>query len=181
MIEVTYIALLRGINVGGKVLKMPDLKQAVADLGFRDVRTYVQSGNLVLRAEGLAAAEVASLITKAVAGKRGILAQVLAYDAGDWQCIVSNNPFKAAEPQPKTLHAFLLAAQPEKQRQDDLAARDWGNDEWKIVGDALYMHTPDGFGKSRLAQSVERLLKVPMTARNWSTILALQQMAQTTT
>lgn len=173
-----YIALLRGINVGGVVLKMADLKDAVSGLGFHDLRTYLQSGNVVLRAGTSNAADVAASIAKALEAGCGIDVQVLAYSQPDWEKLLTGNPFPAAEDKPKTLHAFMLSALPEKRRLDELAAKDWGSDEWRVVGDALYMHTPDGFGKSKLAQNVERLLKVPMTARNWNTMRALAEMAR---
>lgn len=177
MTDRTYIALLRGINVGGKVLKMADLKQAVDDLGFGDVRTYLQSGNMVFHAPKTGDGTLAARISNAIRDKAGIDVHVLVRSAAEWDEVITNNPFPKAAALPKTLHAFALDLQPEKARVEDLQARDHGSEEWKIVGDALYLHTPDGFGKSKLGNSIERLLKVPMTGRNWNTVLALRELA----
>ena len=179
MTDNTYIALLRGINVGGKVLKMADLKQAVADLGFSDVRTYLQSGNLVFRAPRSGDDTLAKRISKAIEDKAGMDVHLLVRSATEWDEVIGNNPFPKAAALPKTLHAFALDGQPDKARVEGLKARDFGSEEWAIVGDALYLHTPAGFGKSKLGNSIERLLKVPMTGRNWNTVLALKELAAT--
>ncbi|MDB5526220.1 MAG: hypothetical protein JWM58_3983 [Rhizobium sp.] len=177
MTDQIYIGLLRGINVGGKVLKMADLKQTVADLGFGEVRTYLQSGNLVFRAPKAGDDTLAARISKAIEDKARMDVHVLVRSAAEWDDVIGNNPFPEAAALPKTLHAFALDGQPEKARVEDLQARDHGSEEWKIVGDALYLHTPAGFGKSRLGNSIERLLKVSMTGRNWNTVLALRELA----
>jgi uncharacterized protein (DUF1697 family) len=176
MSEQIYIGLLRGINVGGKVLKMADLRQAVADLGFGDVKTYLQSGNLVFRAPKAGDDALAARIAKAIAEHSGMDVAVMIRNAAEWHALVENNPFPQAAVLPKTLHAFILGRQPEQARVEDLQGRDFGPEEWKIVGETLYLHTPAGFGKSELGNSIERRLKAPMTGRNWNTVLALRDM-----
>lgn len=177
MSERTYIGLLRGINVGGKVLKMADLKEAVTALGFGGARTYLQSGNLVFRAPKADDEALGAKISKAIAETAGMDVHVMIRNAAEWDAMIDNNPFPAATALPKTLHAFVLDRPPDESRTSDLAGKDFGSEEWQIVGDTLYLHTPDGFGKSRLGNSIERMLKVPMTGRNWNTVLALRQMA----
>jgi uncharacterized protein (DUF1697 family) len=172
-----YIGLLRGINVGGKVMKMADLKQAIADLGFGDVRTYLQSGNLVFRAPKAGDDSLATRIAKAITDHRKMDVHVLIRSAGEWDDVISRNPFPEATELPKTLHAFILDREPEKAKVDDLQGKDFGREEWRIVGSTLYLHTPDGFGRSELGNSIERRLKVPMTGRNWNTVLALKELA----
>jgi uncharacterized protein (DUF1697 family) len=176
MSEQIYIGLLRGINVGGKVLKMADLKDAVADLGLSDVRTYLQSGNMVFRAAKAGDETLARRIAKAIEDRNGMDVHVLIRNAREWDAVIERNPFPKAVELPKTLHAFILDGQPEKARTDDLHARDFGTEKWAIAGDTLYLHTPDGFGRSKLGNSIERLLKVAMTGRNWNTVLALRDM-----
>jgi uncharacterized protein (DUF1697 family) len=177
MSEHVYIALLRGINVGGKVLKMADFRQAVAELGLGDVQTYLQSGNMVFRTGKADDETLGKRISKAIEDKTGMDVHVLVRSAKQWDKVIDDNPFAEADEHPKTVHAFILDAQPDAQRVRDLQARDFGSEEWKIVGDTLYLHTPDGFGKSKLGNMIERALKVPMTARNWNTVLALKALA----
>ena len=177
MPDQVYIGLLRGINVGGKVLKMTDLKEAVDGLGFGDVKTYLQSGNLVFRAPKAGDDKLAERISKAIAEKCGMDVHVMIRAVAEWDAVIDKNPFPKAVELPKTLHAFILDGQPEKAKVDDLQGKDFGSEEWQIAGDTLYLHTPDGFGKSKLGNTIERLLKVPMTGRNWNTVLALKQMA----
>ena len=173
----TYIALLRGINVGGKVLKMADLKQAVSKSGFEEVQTYLQSGNLVFKAPKAGNDALATRISAAIRDHKSMDVTVMVRDAGEWDKIVSGNPYKQAHEFPKTVHTFILDATPEAARIEALKAKEAGREEWQIVDGTLYLHTPDGFGKSVLGNVIERILKVPMTARNWNTVLALGELA----
>ncbi|MGV3551573.1 DUF1697 domain-containing protein [Rhizobium sp.] len=177
MSDRTYIALLRGINVGGKVLKMADLKEAVAGLGFSDARTYLQSGNMVFRAARSENASIAKAISGAIRAHKAMDVTVMVRDAGQWGRIIAANPYPQAREFPKTVHSFILDEMPETSRLEILAAKEAGREEWQIVDGTLYLHTPDGFGKSALGNAIERVLKVPMTARNWNTVLALADMA----
>lgn len=177
MIEETYIALLRGINVGGKVLKMADLKEAVAGLGFEDVRTYVQSGNMVFKAAKASNAELAGRIASAIRSHKAMDVKIMVRSVRDWDRVIANLPYPQAEEKPKTVHAFILDDQPGKDRIAILRAKESGSDEWEIVGDTLYLYTPDGLGKSTLGNFVERVLKVPMTGRNWNTVRALRDLS----
>ena len=172
----TYIALLRGINVGGKVLKMADLKQAVAKSGFEEVQTYLQSGNMVFKAPKAGNDALAKRISAAIRDHKSMDVTVMVRDAGEWDKIVSGNPYKQAHEFPKTVHTFILDAMPEAARIEALKAKEAGREEWQIVDGTLYLHTPDGFGKSVLGNVIERILRVPMTARNWNTVLALQEL-----
>lgn len=177
MTDRTYIALLRGINVGGKVLKMADLRDAVAELGFADVQTYLQSGNMVFRAAQASNAAIAGRISDAIRDHKAMDVTVMVRDAVEWEKIIAGNPYRQAHEFPKTVHAFILDQMPEPSRIDMLKAKEAGREEWEIVDGTLYLHTPDGFGKSVLGNILERTLKVPMTARNWNTVLALADMA----
>lgn len=177
MADHTYIALLRGINVGGKVLKMADLRDAVSPLGFADVQTYLQSGNMVFRAPGASNAVLAQNISDAIRAHKSMDVTVMVREAAEWIRIVAGNPYPQAAEFPKSVHTFILDAIPEPMRLETLRAKEAGREEWKIVEGTLYLHTPDGFGKSVLGGIIERILKVPMTARNWNTVLALAELA----
>ena len=177
MSEDTYIALLRGINVGGKMLKMADLKEAVAALGFEDVRTYLQSGNMVFKAAKASNADLADRIASAIQSHKAMDVKIMVRNIHEWDRVIADNPYAQAEEKPKTVHAFILDDQPGKDRIAILRAKEAGSEEWMTAGDALYLHTPDGFGKSVLGNLVERVLKVPTTARNWNTVKALKELA----
>ena len=177
MADQTYIALLRGINVGGKVLKMADLREAVAGLGLENVRTYLQSGNMVFRAAKASNAVLAGRISDAIRSHKSMDVTVMVRNAEEWSKIAADNPFPQATEFPKTVHTFILDEMPEAARLEALKAREAGREEWQLIDGALYLHTPDGFGKSVLGGIIERILKVPMTARNWNTILALRELA----
>jgi uncharacterized protein (DUF1697 family) len=179
MADRTYIALLRGINVGGKVLKMADLKEAVAKLGFGDVQTYLQSGNMVFRSAEASNALLARRISEAIRDHRSMDVTVMVRDAAAWRRIVAGNPYPQAGEFPKTVHTFILDEMPEAARFEALKAKAAGHEEWQIVDGTLYLHTPDGLGKSVLGGIIERILKVPMTARNWNTVMALEELSGT--
>lgn len=177
MTDRTYIALLRGINVGSKVLKMADLREAVAKLGFEDVQTYLQSGNMVFRTATASNSTLARRISDAIREHKSMDVTVMVRDTAEWSLIVAGNPYPQAAEFPKTVHAFVLDEMPEAARLETLKAKEAGREEWQIVDGTLYLHTPDGFGKSVLGGIIERILKVPMTARNWNTVLALEELA----
>ena len=178
MTKQTYIALLRGINVGGKVLKMADLRAAVQALGFADVQTYLQSGNMVFCAAKADNATLAGRISEAIRDHAAMDVTIMVRNAAEWKAIAAANPYPQAKEFPKTVHTFILDQQPEPARIEALKAKEAGREEWQIVDGTLYLHTPDGFGKSVLGNIVERILKVPMTARNWNTVLALEELSK---
>lgn len=174
MSKQAHVGLLRGVNVSGAG-KLPSalLKDIAATrLQLAAVRTYIQSGNLVFVAEGthglqdrLAAEIEAACHFRPVAFIRTHAA---------WRALIADNPFAAeAKAQPKCVHLLLLNGEPAEDALANLASRDFGDDQWRKADGALYLHLPNGSGRSKLANSVERLLKVPMTGRNWSTVLAL--------
>ena len=175
----SWVALLRGINVGGKNrLPMKQLLEiAEQRLGLEDCRTYVQSGNLVFRAPAAQRDGLDTRLESAIEAACGFRAVVLLRSAGEWDAIVAGCPFSAeAAAEPKQVHVFVLAAAPSPDAVADLASREFGDDRWHLGPHGLYLHTPNGTGRSKLAASVERVLQVAMTARNWSSTLALQAM-----
>jgi uncharacterized protein (DUF1697 family) len=178
-----FIALLRGINVGGhRKVPMADLRKLLDGLGFEDVKTYVQSGNAVFHAEGTAA-EIARAIEKAIETHFGFPVKVFLLDLAEWSKLVKGNPYPEAADEPTTLHLFVLEKEPtakEVQMLEEKARALSGaqaEDRYTIAGKALYLHTPNGIGRSKLAELIGRTLKVETTARNWRTVLTLQEMA----
>lgn len=174
----TYIALLRGINVGGNnVLPMKDLVTTLESAGARDVATYIQSGNAVFRSEEQDAALLAEGIRAAIGERHGFEPRVLVLGSEEMEEAVRSNPFPEAEAEPKTLHLYFLAASPERPDLDALEGIK-GDRERFVLGDRVfYLHAPDGIGRSRLAANAEKLLGVPATARNWRTVRKVMEMA----
>lgn len=174
----TWIALFRGINVGGaNPLPMKGLVATLESLGFSDVRTYVQSGNAVFRDRSADASRVSQRIAKAVARDHGFTPRLVVLGLEDLQRAAKANPFPEAAGDPRTLHVFFLAEAPGKPdlaRMDAIRAR---TESFSLKDKCLYVHAPDGFGTSKLAKGAERLLGVDATARNWRTVTALLDLA----
>jgi uncharacterized protein (DUF1697 family) len=172
----TYIALFRGINVGGKNrLPIKDLVAALEDLGCQDVVTYIRSGNAVFQNEEQDAALLSETIEAAIKERHSFEPRVLLLASEEME---RSNPFPEAESEPKALHLYFLAAPPERPDLDTLEGIK-GDRERFVLGDGvLYLHAPDGIGRSKLAANIEKLLGVPVTARNWRTVRKVMEMAQ---
>ncbi|MCK6212014.1 DUF1697 domain-containing protein [Georgenia sp. EYE_87] len=181
----TFVALLRGINVGGhNRIAMADLRDVVADLGHRDVATYVGSGNVVLTSDRTDGEQLGSELADAVRERLGVAPAVLVRPAAELEEVVAANPYPG-EPDPKKVHAVFLPAPPDDDARRALAtalarAADRGSrDEAQVVGRVLYLHTPDGFGRSVLADLLARGAGSSGTARNWATVTKLLEMCRT--
>ena len=174
----TYIALFRGINVGGNnSLPMKDLVAALESVGAHDVATYIQSGNAVFRSEEQNAALLAERIRAEIGERHGFEPRVLVLPSEEMEKAVRSNPFPEAESEPKTLHVYFLAASPERPHLDALE-RIKGDQERFVLGDGVfYLHAPGGIGRSKLAANAEKLLGVPATARNWRTVRKVMELA----
>ena len=175
----TYIALFRGINVGGRnKLPMRDLVSTLENVGCQNVATYIQSGNAVFRSGEQDASLLSDRIRTAVRERHGFEPQVLLLASEEMEKAMRSNPFPEAESEPKSLHLYFLTAPPES---PDLAALEGikGDRERFVLGDGVfYLRAPDGVGRSKLAASVEMFLGVPVTARNWRTTRKVMEMAQ---
>jgi uncharacterized protein (DUF1697 family) len=179
----TWIALLRGVNVGGKnKLPMKALAAELATIGMSDIRTYIQSGNVIFRSPDAQVATVlAAEIRAAIKAKFGFEPHVIVISAKELADSVANNPFSelSLDSDGKALHFFFLAEAPRNFDQDRLAAVRRQSERWQVEGRILYLHTPQGFGNSKLSSQIERILGVTATARNWSTVCALLNLAKT--
>ena len=174
----TWIALLRGINIlGRRKLPMGELVAELEKLGLSDVRTYIQSGNGVFRSRRKKASAMSAQIARAIRSSHGFEPQVLVLSLATLREAVAGNPFPSADDEPRTVHLFFLATPP---KHADLAAIDAmrsGREQYVLDGNIFYLRTPDGFGNSKLAQSAERLLGVPATARNWRSVNKILEIA----
>lgn len=175
MTETVYVVLFRGINVGGnKVVKMETLRRVLGDAGFSKVATYIQSGNVVLTSqEGEDA--VIDTVTRVFDETFGFSSRPTVRSAVQLQRVIDENPYKGVEG--NRLHAVFLDGQPPAGAVQTLEAL--ANTEHMVEkGGVLYLFTPDGLGISEVAKALDRTLKVPVTTRNWNTVLKLQAMCE---
>jgi uncharacterized protein (DUF1697 family) len=166
----TYIALLRGINVGGnKKVAMSDLRDLAARLGFEDAKTLLQSGNLVIRGKKQAPSSIEKLF------RPNLDCEVFVRSADEWKAIVANNPFtKQAKDDPGHTLVMCLRDKPDARAIDALRAAIVGREVVEVRGREAYFHYPDGVGTSKLTHGlIEKKLGVQGTARNWNTTLKL--------
>jgi uncharacterized protein (DUF1697 family) len=174
----TYVALLRGINVGGRnALPMSELKQSLESVGCKEIQTHIQSGNVVLRSS-TKPAMLARDIASAIKTHHGFEPHVLVMDKVDFEEAVRNNPFPEAESEPKSVHLGFLDAVPSVPDLEGLDGIRAASERFKLKGRVFYLHAPDGIGRSKLAANSEKLLGVPMTDRNWRTVSKLMEMLE---
>jgi len=173
----TYIALLRGINVGGNnILPMQELRRLLEDVGCSDVRTYIQSGNAVFRHRAAAAA-LTRQIRAAIASAKGFDPALLLLKRDALARAAKANPFPEAESDPSKLHLFFLLErpkQPDLEAATQLAAKD---ERFDLKGTTFYLHAPSGIARSKLATKVDKCLGVAGTGRNWRTVQKLLALA----
>jgi uncharacterized protein (DUF1697 family) len=174
----TYITLFRGINlVGRNKLPMKELKVVLEKTGCRGVQTYIQSGNAILRSAVSDVSRLEKRLAAAVLKSHGFEPRVFVLERTDLQKAAAGNPFPEADANPQSLHLFFLAERPKKPDLAALEAVKSRTERFALQGRVFYLHTPDGFGISKLAERVERLLGVAATARNWRTVTTLLQIS----
>lgn len=168
------VALLRGINVGGKnKLAMAMLRDIAAECGFGGALTHLQSGNLVLASDDVEPSEVAARLTAAIEAKTGLDIPIIVRTSDVWTRVVADNPFPAAAADGRTLHVVFLAG-PASAAVNALDALAFAPEELAIRGAEIYLHLPDGIGRSKLAQTLMRIDNARTgTVRNWNTIAAV--------
>ena len=177
-----WIALFRGINVGGnKLLPMADLRSDLQSLKLSNVRTYIQSGNVVFDASAWSASSLSRKIGQRIEKRHGFRPYVLILDREELLTAIESNPFPYAVSNPKTLHFFFLA---EPATHPDIKALENAKtptEKYKLTDRVFYLYAPDGIGRSRLAANTEKYLGVVTTARNYRTIDKLFSMITHTT
>jgi uncharacterized protein (DUF1697 family) len=174
----TYLALLRGVNVGGRgSVRMADLRRLFVALGHADVQSYLQSGNLVFRSP-LEALRLGGEIERCITQELGLKVTVLLRTADDLARIVADNPLLDRTADPTRLHLTFLAAAPEPARVARLEKPGDDPDEFALAGRELYLYCPNGYGRTRLNNAYfERRLGVPATTRSWKTVVALRDLS----
>jgi uncharacterized protein (DUF1697 family) len=180
---ITYVALVRGINVGGhKPIAMADLRALLARLGFTDARSLLQSGNLVFRSDARTASRLEALLETEAETRLELRAKFFVRSAVEWKTAVARNPFpEAAVRDPSHLVVFWLKTAPGPAAVQALRAAITGPEEVAVQGREAYVVYRIGVGQSRLTSTlIERTLGTDATGRNWNTVTKIDALAEST-
>ncbi len=174
----TYVAMLRGINVGGKkVVKMDALRAAASAAGLKKVRTYVQSGNVVFERGKRNTESVEGDIRNLVKKGFGFDVTVVVRTKEQLESAVAFLPF--VDEDPEKLHVTFLSDEPASVPAERLEGAKGRTEEFAVRGREVYLYCPDGYGRTKLSNAfLERVLGVPATTRNWRTVNALLAMTK---
>jgi len=172
MAKTRYVALLRGVNVAGRgKVNMGDLRDVFTGLGYADVATYIQSGNVVFTSD---ARVVAGTIERGIEADLGMNVTVVLRTAVQLTRVVRRNPFTDVDT--SKVHVGFMAGRPAAAAVRSLDRGRFSPDEFVVDGIELYLHVPNGIGRSKLPDYLARQLKVPTTIRNWNTVTKLVDM-----
>jgi len=175
-----YIALLRGINVSGSnLIRMDALKSSMESIGFRSVRTYIQSGNLVFDHQEMPNSELESLIGDMILNDFKCKVPVIVKSSIEIKSAITNNPFIFEKMTAvNTLHITFLSGIPDSRLLTSILPLKEGTDEGFVSQDNIYLNCPQGYGRTKFTNTFfEKKLKVVATTRNWKTMLKLNEIA----
>jgi uncharacterized protein (DUF1697 family) len=170
--------MLRGVNVGGNSLKMDWLRGACEGIGCKDVRTYVQSGNIVF-SSGSGAAKLGPALKKLIDAQTRLPVTVVIRSAPEMARIVAGNPFAGQKGVDLSkLHVTFLGEAPVKPAHGKLDALAGTRDQYRLLKQEIYLHCPVNYGQTKLSNTaIEKALRVGATTRNWNTVTTLCEMA----
>jgi uncharacterized protein (DUF1697 family) len=175
-LNVVFVLLFRGVG-GATQLPTGPLRQALTAAGFENAATYINSGNAVVRTS-LPRALVIETVANICRKEFGFTKAIHALALEEWSDLIAANPFPTAVSAPKFLHAAVLAKEPQQENIEAIQAIARDGEGFAVVGKVAYIHTPGGFGQSKMAERFDRLIGVENTARNWNTVLKLEQLAR---
>ena len=172
----SYVVLLRAINVGGNnKIKMSDLKQQLLNANFTNVKTYIQSGNIIL-STNLDEQQIINKISKIIQDHFSLTISVFAITINDLEAAINNNPFATIN-DPKNIYFTFFNDDISIEKQLDLKQIDTKDEKWQIINNILYYYLPNGMSNSKLTNSFfEKKWKVLSTGRNLNTILKLNDL-----
>ena len=175
----TDIALLRGINVGGKNrLPMNELVAMFMDAGCEDVRTYIQSGNVLYRRKPTGNEDIPSLISASILDRFGYQITIITRTAQEIRAVARTNPLAGGGVEADKLHVVFLSEAPEASLIESLDPQRSPGDRFAVLGREIYLLCPNGFARTRLTNSYfDSRLSTTTTTRNWRTVLKLLEMA----
>jgi uncharacterized protein (DUF1697 family) len=173
------IALIRGINVGrAKRVAMADLRALLEDLGYGDVRTLLNSGNVVFTTPRAAAGDAAARIEKALATKLGVSARVTVLTAAELAAAITDNPLLQVADDPSRFLVAFLNNPADRPKVNSLMKQDWTAEVLAIGARVAYLWCADGILASRLLEAVSRVLRDGVTTRNWATVMKLHALTK---
>lgn len=176
-----FISILRGINVSGqKKILMADLKALYESLHFKEVATYIQSGNVVFKSDSkLSDTQLAQKIEKSIRAKYNFEVPVIIRSIEEWEKAISQNPFtKEKNIDLKKLHITFLSEVPASENVESIKSTDFLPDKFIIKEKEIFLHIPESYGETKLSNNFfEKKLKVNATTRNWNTVNKLFEMA----
>jgi uncharacterized protein (DUF1697 family) len=177
-----YVGLIRGINVGGKnKVSMADLRASMVSLGYTDVATYIQSGNVVFTSPRGDGTVVARAIERKIEEDTGLNVSVVVLSRDQLAAVIEQNPFPDAAERPTELHVNFLSAPPDEEAFNAIDPHQFAPDEYRLGKRVMYLRCPNGVGRSKLASYPwERRLGVRATSRNWNTVTKLLSMLDAT-
>lgn len=183
----SHVALLRGINVGGRnKVPMAELREVVAALGHTGVTTYIQSGNVLFTTADTDTAKLAAALETAIEDRFGLWSSVVVLSREELAEVLAANPY-SDEPNPRLVHVVFRNAEPPPEVRDRIeaavkaAAAKGSRDTAHSAGRALYLHTPDGFGRSELAQNLMRIMTPPPKQKKQAALAATARNLATST
>jgi uncharacterized protein (DUF1697 family) len=173
-----FIALLRGINVSGqKKIKMSDLKLLFGKIGFQNVETYIQSGNVIFSSKEKSVKKLESNISSGIKSKYGFDVRVFVIRPDEIEYVLRDNPFIKKKKAIEKLYVTFLTDKPNSENIKMLGTKDFSPEEYIIDGKFIYLFYPNGAGKAKLNNNLlESKLRLPATTRNWNTIKALSEL-----
>jgi uncharacterized protein (DUF1697 family) len=178
MAKTAYVALLRGINLlGHRRISMPALEAIFTSSGAKNVRSYIQSGNVVFEAPAGSLKRIAAHVEKEVNRGHGFQCIFTTRSADEMAAVVAGNPFKKKVCDGKTLHVVFLADAPSGEKIALLDPNRSPGDEFRVVGREVYLYLPNGIARTKLSnQWLDSKLKTMSTVRNWNTVNNLAEM-----
>lgn len=177
----TYISILRGINVGGhKMIKMEALKKMCLGLGFSNIKTYIQSGNIIFQTKITEVNKINKNLKSAIENEFGFDVPVITLTETELENILNLNPFLNNKSKKESFfYITFLSENPTKQNIENLKLIDFKNDKYKLIDKAIYLYCPDSFSNTKLTNNfLENKLKVIATTRNWKTTIELLTLAK---
>lgn len=156
---------------------MKELVALLEDLGVKNVRTYIQSGNAVFKSTEKKSSQLAKQLAAKIKRHHGFEPHVLLLGFEAINTAIAKNPFPEAEANPSSLHLGFLASTPRSPDLEKLNSLKKVSERFQLSDNLLYLYAPEGFGRSKLAARTEKLLGVPMTYRNWRTVCKIKELA----
>jgi len=176
----TYVALLRGINVSGKnLIKMTELVVHLSSLNYKEIKTYIQSGNIIFKSDAKEIITIKSEIHQLIFDKFGLKVPVLVKTAEEISTVFQNNPFiNSNNLDTNKMHVTFLSETPVKENIVKLVESKIESDEFILTEDIIFLYCGNGYGNTKLSNTFfESKLKVSATSRNWKTVGKLVEMA----